>query len=104
MKIFIEVKKQKTKKIKFKPEDLFDRSIGEILEEKGVTGVHPDDIKVDYKSGVIEVLDGDSKILTIEDTELLDKTIKQIVKEKTKAKTLRGTEIRILKCGDASGK
>jgi len=96
MKIIVEVLRGKKRKITCNAKDTINMSVKEIVSDKIDEEFTIED--VNYKNNLceIQVLIGGKDIVEIDCLELMDKTIKQIVKTKLKIKTIKSEQLNIV--------
>jgi len=98
MKIKVTIGKKQN--ITIESKDLIGSSIENIVEEKiGKSNFVIEDVLFSGDKCKVVVGDGVSEIVDIDDNELIDKSIKQVVKNKFKLKTTKGLNISIIKAG-----
>ena len=96
MKLIVAVEQGKKKTIKYSKEDLLNYSVMELLDEKGIKGVHPDDIEITEDKIIVNT--GSVKTIEVDESEILTKSLSYVVKEKLKLKSTRGLKISVKSC------
>ena len=92
--IRVKVTKGSKKSFRVKMEDLLNKSLLELVEEKLKSPVSEDKIKLNGDK--VEVVTGEEKVVEIEEQELLKQSIEQAIKKRLNLKSLKGVELAII--------
>jgi len=96
MKLIVAVEDKKIKTVKYKKEDLLTNTVMDLLEEKGIKNVLPEDIEIEKDKIIVKT--GNIKTIEVDEKELLTKSLTAIVKDKLKIRSVKGLSISIKSC------
>jgi hypothetical protein len=90
-------KENKPKTIAFKPEELIENSILEIIKNKTGQDVKADNIKVVGNKAIIKQ-PSEPTIVEIDEKDLLKQTVEGIIKKQLSLKTLKNIKVEVIGC------